>query len=152
MHERSSRPTFSSTLDIVPLLNFCQKMSVQYVITVLICIFLIANDAENLFLCFFATCVSCLWYVCPCLFSIFLLGWFYFSYCFTGYFMYSSYSFLADFIIMNIFSLLISCLFILLKMCFFKQKFLLLIQSNLSIILIVTSFCILFTKSFSITV
>lgn len=54
--------------------------------------------------------------------------------------------------IMSIFSLLISCLFILLKMCFFKQKFLLLIQSNLSIILIITSFCILFTKSFSITV
>lgn len=38
--------------------------NVKYVVTVLICISSITSDADNLVLCFFATRISCLGYVC----------------------------------------------------------------------------------------
>lgn len=92
VHEGSCKPIFLQHWVLSHFLSFTGDRGVRQVFPVLGCISSITDDDENPFLRSFVACVSCLWYVCPCLLFIFLLGWLYFSCWFAGYFMHSSYA------------------------------------------------------------
>ena len=97
----------------------------------LIHIFLKANDAEKLFMCMFGIYTCFWWWTSSNWMLIILMGCLFSCYWFWYFFMYSGYSVFADMWFANISSLWIVLTSLMLS--FKKQKFLILMSSNVSL-------------------